>query len=123
MDANKINAQLGQNKLPEPDQRAAPLQGPPNVPMNFFSSHQQRPHFQQQHPYSQVPQYFDGTPNSFQQFRPPFQQFPPGFQVPNQQSYPVPFQQVYRQQSPVGFPIQQPQQQYVFNVIYINTYF
>ncbi|XP_025419892.1 5'-3' exoribonuclease 1 isoform X2 [Sipha flava] len=114
IDTNKNNGYSIQNKPPKPDRRIASQQGQPNVFGNFLPSHQQHPHFQQQ-PFSQVPQYFERPQNSFQQFRPPFQQFPPGFLVPNQQSYPMQFQQVYRQQNPVGFPVQQQPQQFFNN--------
>lgn len=124
MDANKNNANLVQNRPPKPDRRTAPQQGLSNLYMNWMS-YQQRagypqlcsqvpqvsPHMPQmpQMPQaSQMPQYFERPQNSFQQYnRPQFQQFPVAYQVPSQ--YQIPFQQVYRPQSQVGYPVQSQQ--------------
>lgn len=133
MDANKNNKHSTQNKPPKSDRRAMSQKQTSNVFMNWITSfnsqspyqpqqlhqqqqqlqqqQQQQLHQQQQQPqqqiYPQVPQYFK---YSSQHFRPQFQQFPPDFSVPAQQSFQMPYpQQIYRQQNPVGFPVQQQQ--------------
>lgn len=125
MDVSKNNGHPLQMRPPKSDRRGVSQQGPSNVFNNWISSYQHRPSYQQQQlqpqqqqPRTQMPQYFERSPNSFQQFQPTFQQLPPAFQVPAQQSYQIPYQQVFRQPSHTGYPLQQ--QQYVFN---FDTYF